>query len=127
LTQEEQKHASIFLHDIERGDVTVEEGKTLRDYITEYQAKAKRDKIHRVSDAFGMDETKLQYMMSLKLNMDNINEYGRFDSLKNTVDKKKAKVFFEKQNGTVLPPPKVNMQVDEFLRDLLVKEDTDLE
>ena len=36
LSQEEQKYANIFLHDIERGDVTPEEGKTLRDYITEY-------------------------------------------------------------------------------------------
>ena len=34
LTQDEQKYANIFLHDIQRGDVSVEEGKSLRDYIT---------------------------------------------------------------------------------------------
>lgn len=43
LTQEEQKYANIFLHDIQRGDIVVEKGKTLRDYITEYQVKAGND------------------------------------------------------------------------------------
>lgn len=42
LTQEEQKYANIFLHDVERGDVTVlDSKKTLRDYIAEYQENAK--------------------------------------------------------------------------------------
>lgn len=41
LTQDEQKYAEIFLHDVQRGEVVVEDGKTLRDYITEYQYKAK--------------------------------------------------------------------------------------
>ncbi len=46
LTQDEQKYAEIFLHDVQRGEVVVEDGKTLRDYITEYQYKAKNDQIH---------------------------------------------------------------------------------
>ena len=33
LTQKEQKYANIFLHDVHSGDVTVEDGKTLRYYI----------------------------------------------------------------------------------------------
>lgn len=41
LSQEEQKYADIFLHDIQRGDVQVEEGKTFRDYIVQYMSKAK--------------------------------------------------------------------------------------
>ena len=35
LTREEQKYANIFLHDVQNGDTVVDEGKTLRDYITE--------------------------------------------------------------------------------------------
>lgn len=31
LSQEEQKYANIFLHDIQRGDVEVTVGKSLRD------------------------------------------------------------------------------------------------
>ena len=48
LSLEEQKFANIFLHDIQSGDIEPEEGKTFRDYITEYLSKAKDDQIHRV-------------------------------------------------------------------------------
>ncbi len=57
LTQDEQKYAEIFLHDVQRGEVVVEDGKTLRDYITEYQYKAKNDQIH--SFAVASDWTKI--------------------------------------------------------------------
>ena len=78
LSQEEQKYANIFLHDIQRGDVAITEGKTLRDYITEYLSKAKNDQIHRVAVALGVDEVKLRTIMSLRLNSTNINEFGRY-------------------------------------------------
>ena len=95
LTQEEQKYANLFLHDIERGDVMAEDGKTLRDYITEYQFRAKDDQIHRFATIFGLDEEKLRNMMGLNLNEATINEFGRFEELKKSVDKDKAKTFFE--------------------------------
>lgn len=120
LTQEEQKYANIFLHDIERGDVTAEDGKTLRDYITEYQCRAKDDQIHRFSKVFGLDENKLRNMMAMSLTEANINEFGRFDELKKTVDKGKAKVFFEAKEKTKLIPPKVNMKTDQFLRQFIL-------
>ena len=43
LSREEQKFANIFLHDIQSGDIEPEDGKTFRDYITEYLSKAKDD------------------------------------------------------------------------------------
>ena len=104
LSQEEQKYANIFLHDIQRGDVVVTKGKTFRDYITEYLSKAKDDQIHKIAVALGVDETKLQNIMSLKLNSANINEFGRYDKLKKTVDKTKAKEYFEKIEGTKIIP-----------------------
>lgn len=121
LNQEEQKYANIFLHDVQRGDVFVEEGKTLRDYITEYQFKAKDDQIHRFADAIGVNEEKLRNMMYLKLTENTINEFGRLDELKNTVDKSKAKVYFENIEGMRLNPPKVNMRVDKIIREFILK------
>ena len=94
LTQEEQKYANIFLHDTERGDVIPEPGKTLRDYITEYQYRAKNDQIHRFAHAFGMDEEKLRNMMSLGLTETNINEFGRFDELRKSLIRQKLKNFW---------------------------------
>ncbi|WP_278885821.1 type I restriction endonuclease subunit R, EcoR124 family [[Ruminococcus] torques] len=120
LSQEEQKYANIFLHDIQRGDVAITEGKTLRDYITEYLSKAKNDQIHRVAVALGVDEVKLRTIMSLRLNSTNINEFGRYDDLKKTVNKAKAKEYFEKIEGTKIIPPKVNVKVDNLLREFIL-------
>lgn len=116
LTQEEQKYASIFLHDVQRGDVTLEEGKTLRDYITEYQAKAKNDQIHRFSVAIGVDETTLRAFMQLHVTEVDINSYGRFDRLKETVDIPTAKAYFEAKEGASIPPHKIRMKIDQILR-----------
>ena len=120
LSQEEQKYANIFLHDIQRGDVVITEGKTLRDYVTEYLSKAKDDQIHRVAVALGVDELKLRTIMSLRLNSTNINEFGRYDELKKTVNKAKAKEYFEKIEGTKIIPPKVNVKVDNLLREFIL-------
>lgn len=116
LTQDEQKYASIFLRDIERGDATIVEGKSLRDYITEYQVKAKNDQISKCAILFSLDESKLRQFLSIKVTMDSINEFGRFDDLKNTVDIVKARQYFESKEKNKLTIPKVHMRVDEFLR-----------
>lgn len=127
LSQDEQKFANIFLHDIQRGDVTPEGGKTLRDYITEYMERAKDDQIHRIATVLGLDETKLRGMMSLKITEANINEFGRFDSLKATASKAKAKEYFEKLEGCKIIPPKVPMKIDKLLRDFILSGGFDIE
>ena len=120
LSQEEQKYANIFLHDIQRGDVNLTEGKTIRDYISEYLSKAKDDQIHKISVVLGLDEKKLRDIMSLHLNSSNLNEFGRYDDLKKTVDKAKAKEYFEKIEGAKIIPPKVNIKVDNLLREFIL-------
>lgn len=120
LTQDEQKYAEIFLHDVQRGEVVVEDGKTLRDYITEYQYKAKNDQIHSFAVAFGLDEDLLKNMMQLNLTEANIDEFGRFDKLKQSVNKAAAKAFLEKIEDKVIIPPKVNMKVDKILRKFIL-------
>ena len=116
LTQEQQKFANIFLHDLETGDVTIVAGKTLRDYINEYMQKAKDDQIHRISVALGVDEDLLRRIMEQNVDEKTINEYGRLDNLKATVDKNKAKAYFEAIEGTPIPMFKVNSKVDDLLR-----------
>lgn len=121
LSQEEQKFANIFLHDIQSGDVKVEPGKTLRDYITEYLAKAKDDQIHRIASVLGIDEQKLRALMAVKVTDANINEFGRFDDLKATADKQKAKAYFEAVSGKKVLPPMVSGKIDKLLRDFIIK------
>lgn len=127
LTQEEQKYANIFLHDIATGDIVVEQGKSLRDYINEYMHRAKNDQIHKLAIALGLDEDMLRNMMALRVDDSNINEYRRLDSLKSTVDKEKAKAYFEAQTGTKLSMPKVNIKIDKILREFIISGGFDIE
>lgn len=121
LTQEEQKFANIFIHDVQSGIAKLESGKTFRDYITEYQFNAKNDQIKKLVSILGLDETKLRNLMDIGINKININDYGRFDELKNTVDKAKAKAFFESLEGTNIPAFKVNIRVHNLLEKFIVE------
>lgn len=67
-----------------------------------------------------MDEEKLRNMMSLGLTEANINEFGRFDELRKSVDKAQAKEFLESYEHTKLIPPKVNMKTDQWLRKFIL-------
>lgn len=120
LSQEEQKYAKIFLNDIQRGDVVPQADKTIRDYITEYMANAKDTQLHRLAMALGVDEDRLRAFMKLAVTASNLNEYGRFDALKNTIDKQKAKAYFEKLENTKLIPPKVMQKADKLLRSFIL-------
>ena len=126
LSQEEQKYANIFLHDIQSGAVVPQPGKTLREYIAEYIAQKQNDQIHKVAEVFGLDEKKLRAFMRANITEANINEFGRFDDLKATVDKAKAKAYFEAIEETKLIPPKVPVKYDKLLREFIVSGGFDL-
>ena len=126
LSQEEQKYANIFIHDVQRGDVKPEEGMTIRETITEYQYKAKKDQIHEFASTFGIDEDMLRKMMERNITENNINEFGVFDKLKDTVDKKRARKFFETTEGIKLVPPLVNIKMDSLLRRFILSGGFDL-
>lgn len=66
-------------------------------------------------------------MMERRVTEMNINEFGRFDVLKATIDKAKAKFCFESLEVTKIIPPKVNMKVDKLLRDFIINGGFDLE
>ena len=121
LTQEEQKYANIFLHDVQNGDVVVDDGKTLRDYITDYMTSAKNDQIHRFAEALGVDETMLRDFMQLRVTEANINEFGRFDKLKATVNRENAKMLLETLEGAVIKPFQINMKMDQILRKFILE------
>ena len=127
LTQEEQKYANIFLHDIQNGDVVVEDGKTLRDYITEYMSHARNDQIHRFAEAVGVDEGELRNFMQLKVGDGNINEFGRFDRLKETVDRTTARIYLESLEGKPVKPFQINMKIDQILRRFILEGEFDVE
>ena len=120
LSQENQKYANIFLHDVQSGEVFVDDTKSLSDYISEYRYQAQNDRIHRFAETFGIDEEKLRNMMSLHITETNINEFGRFSDIIKTADKAKAKKYFEEKEGKKLNPPKINIRLDQSLRKFIL-------
>jgi len=127
LSQEEQKYANIFLHDIERGDVEIVSGKTLRDYINEYGFNLKQQQIKDLCWFLGLDETLLLNLMDLNLNENNLNEFGRYDDLKKTIDTEKARKYFEVIEGKTIISPKVLIKADKLLREFILSGGIDIE
>lgn len=121
LSQDDQRFAELFLHDVERGDATLEEGMTLRDYITSYAHMAKNAQVQRVVEALGIDGELLATMVALDLAESNINEFGRFDDLKDSVDKARAKAFFEQKEGKTIPLFKVNTRAAALLKKFILE------
>ena len=119
LSQEEQKYAALFLHDIQRGGVVVEAGKTFKDYVIQYQAQIKNDQIHRLASVFGLDDDKLRTLMKFRVTSANINEYGRFEDLVATVDRSKAKEYFEGIEKAKIKAYRVNAKIDKLLREFI--------
>ena len=127
LSQDDQRFAELFLHDVERGDVALKEGMTLRDYITSYAHMAKNAQVQRVVEALGIDGDLLTAMAALDLTESNINEFGRFDDLKDSVDKARAKAFFEQKEGKSLPPFKVNTRAAALLKRFILEGGFDID
>ena len=127
LSQDDQRFAELFLHDVERGDAVLEDGMTLRDYITSYARKAKNAQVERVVEALGIDGELLATMAALDLAESNINEFGRFDDLKDSVDKARAKAFFEQKEGKTLPLFKVNTRAAALLKKFILEGGFDID
>ena len=121
LSQEEQKFAGIFLRDVQRGDAKVIDGKSFKDYIIEYQSTAKNDQIHKMAQILGLDEAKLRALITSGVNESNLNEYGRYDELKDTIDKAKAKEYIQKLEGEEIPQRKVNIKAQALLKKFIIE------
>lgn len=120
LSQKEQEAANIILHRIQSGDISIQDGFTLRDHVNEYIYGENVKQRQNLVAVLGLDADKLDELMNLKLTEKTLNDFGKFDELKKTVDKKKAKEYFEKIGNTTLKNSKVGIKVDNLLRDFIL-------
>ena len=115
LSQEEQKYANVFLNDIKNGNIQVQNGKTFRDYITDYVFNAHNDEINKITNYFELDGTLLREMKDLNINVSNIDEYGRFTKLKESVNFEKVKKMFPDEPDFI-----IKMKIDSILREYII-------
>ncbi len=116
LDQRDQRTAQRILHDIESGDLRLSPGKTIYDYILDYQKRECDQQIYTLAEATGLNITKLQELISNDTTEQNINEQGRFDALVQTLDKMKAVVFLKKVTGQDVPKRFVITNMSSILR-----------
>jgi len=121
LSQEDQKFAEIFLHDIQRGEVQIDPERTFRDYLVDYKARAKNKDFAAIVATLGVDAAKLAALLNAHATEVNLNEYGRFDDLRVTVDEEKAKAYFDHIEGKPLPMFKIKIRAAKVLTDFLVR------
>lgn len=121
LSQEDQKFAEIFLHDIQRGEVQIDPERTFRDYLVDYKARAKNRDFEAIVATLGVDAAKLAVLLNAHVTEVNLNEYGRFDDLRETVDEEKAKAYFDHIEGKPLPMFKIKIRAAKVLTDFLVR------
>lgn len=115
LSKEDQKFAELFLHDVQSGDIKLDPNLALSDYITTYKQKDANDKVLKVIKGLGLDGDLLRAMLARKYTSENL-DLGRLNDLKATVDREKAKVYFNEERIFYL-----NIRIDEFLRELITR------
>ncbi len=120
LSVDEQKYANIFLHDVQSGQAIFEDGKLFRDYITEYQFRAKNKQTRQMVDALGLDVHKLESLMNAGISEATLNEYGRFDELKKSVVREKAEQYFLSAEGIKPPAFRLSMKIDSLLKEFIL-------
>lgn len=116
LNQRDQRTAQRILHDIESGDLRLSPGKTIYDYIIDYQKRECDQQVYTLAEATGLNITKLQELISKDITEQNINEQGRFDALVQTLDKMKAVDFLKKVTGQDVPRRFVITNMSSILR-----------
>ena len=115
LSKEDQKFAELFLHDVQSGDIELDSDLALSDYITTYKQKDANDKVLKIIKDLGLDGDLLRAMLARKYTSENL-DLGRLNDLKETVDREKAKVYFNEERIFYL-----NIRIDEFLRELITR------
>lgn len=126
LPQEEQKLANIFLNDVQSGDVVLEEGKGLQDYIAMYADNIRRRRVRSLSEYFGCEERLVYNLLDANVSAEKINEYGRYDALRKTVVKEKACKYFTAIDGRKIQMFRVNNRVDKVLKKFILQGGIDL-
>ena len=126
LPQDKQKYANMLIHDIESGDLIIDDNKSFMDYVTQYESNAENDQIKKLSVAFGIDENKLRNLMKLSITAHNLNEYGRFDELLKTINIEQARESLQKIYNKEIAIWEANIKVADILRKFILQGGFDL-
>lgn len=120
LSQKDQRTAMIILHDLQSGDLHLSPGKTIHDYIAEYQFRELHKQVMILAEGTGINASQLEHILSRNVTEQNLNEFSQFDNLKLTLNMGKTREFLSKVERTDIPPRLVIPKADKLLRDFIL-------
>ncbi|WP_122821176.1 type I restriction endonuclease subunit R, EcoR124 family [Varibaculum vaginae] len=121
LSREDQIFANLWLHDVTAGEASLVEGKTVEDYINDYKQTHQERQIDQLVTALGVDAAQVRALLTAHVTEANLDEYGRFTSVKESVDLAQAKRYLEHREGRSMSPFLVNREVEKLLRAFILR------
>ena len=86
----------------------------------------KDDQIHKFASKIGYNEDILRKLVNERPTEANLNVYGRFDVLRNTLDADKAQEYFSAIENKKIPKPLARSKAENAARDFIIKGGYDL-
>ena len=123
LPQKDQRTAIMILHDIQRGDLRLEAGKTIQDYINMYQLRELWKQVLTLSEATGVNASMLQQLIASGPTEENLDDFNRFAELRLTLDATKTREFITKVEGTAPMARYVIAKGAKLLKDFILDAD----
>ncbi len=124
LSQQDQRTVLLILHDIQSGDLDPNSleniGKSIYDLIYEYQDRQLTQQIQTLCTATGLNEELLSKIIRNRPTEDNINEFGLFEQLRDSMDNAKMRKFLQFQTEEEIPAKYVRIKADLLLREIIL-------
>lgn len=123
ISDNEQQHSHSGTHTINTDEqLSLFDADTSSSFTEEPDEKkpdvSNTSEIHTFSEAFGLDEAQLRTIVESGATEENLNEYGRFNKLLETVDKEKAGTIID-ENGE-LPQFRRNPLIHKAIREFVL-------
>ena len=120
LPQKDQRTAILILHDIQCGDLVLSPGKTIQDYINEYQLRELYKQSQIFAEATGVNLSMLMNILKAGVTEANLDDFNRFSELRLTLDAAKTRVFIEKVEGEAVMPRYVLPRGAKLLKEFIL-------
>ena len=108
------------MNDIGSGDLRPEKGKSIYDYILDYQKRECDQQVYILAEATGLDINRLKDLISKDTTEDNIDEHGRFMELIQTHDRTLVEDFLKKAVKRDLPKRYVISTLMDTVREFIL-------
>lgn len=114
-----QKWARMVLHDIERGFLIVQKGRTFRDYIAEYASNTVRDRIKKEAGKFNIDPERLLDVYRRTSSEKDINDQSQLTNLEDSANMGMVAEYFGCSQF------KARVKLDSYLTDFILNRKAD--